>query len=100
MEVGQPDGDAGLIPLCAGRPFRRSERGRKNRPAPFGMTVVGMRYREGFLWLYFAFWFSVGVGESVFKHFGDAAVAGFEGAVIEDAEQVATALQGSHGLPA
>jgi len=27
------------IPLCAGRPFHRSERGRKSRPAPFGMTV-------------------------------------------------------------
>src|SRR5216683_5414142 len=26
------------IPLCAGRPFHRSERGRKSRPAPFGMT--------------------------------------------------------------
>jgi hypothetical protein len=32
------------IPLCAGRPFHRSERGRKNRPASFGMTVgVGPR---------------------------------------------------------
>jgi hypothetical protein len=29
-------------PLCAGRRFRRSESGRKSRPAPFGMTdVVG-----------------------------------------------------------
>ena len=44
--------------------------------------------------------FSVGVGEGVFEHFGDAAVAGFGGAVIEDAEEVAAALQGSHGLPA
>ena len=32
------------IPLCAGRPFHRSERGRKSRPASFGMTVgVGAR---------------------------------------------------------
>ncbi len=29
------------IPHCSGRPFRRSERGRKNRPAPFGMTGRG-----------------------------------------------------------
>jgi len=27
------------IPLCAGRRFRKSESGRKSRPAPFGMTV-------------------------------------------------------------
>ena len=40
------------------------------------------------------------MGESVFEHFGDAAVAGFGGAVVEDAEEVAAALQGSHGLPA
>jgi hypothetical protein len=26
------------IPLCAGRPFHRSERIRKNRPASLGMT--------------------------------------------------------------
>src|SRR6267378_1526793 len=29
------------IPLCAGRPSRRSERGTKSRPAPHGMTVGG-----------------------------------------------------------
>ncbi len=28
------------IPPCAGRPVRRSERGRENRPAPLGMTIV------------------------------------------------------------
>ncbi len=40
------------------------------------------------------------MGESRFEHFGDAAVAGFGGAAIEDAEEVAAALQESHGLPA
>jgi hypothetical protein len=29
------------ISLCAGRPLRRSEAGRKNRPAPFEMTAGG-----------------------------------------------------------
>src|SRR5258708_22713212 len=29
------------IPLCAGQSFHRSERGRKSRPAPFGMTMNG-----------------------------------------------------------
>src|SRR6266446_3478864 len=28
---------------CAGRPFHRSERERKSRPAPFGMTAGGKR---------------------------------------------------------
>jgi len=28
---------------CTGRRFRRSESGRKSRPASFGMTVVGVR---------------------------------------------------------
>jgi hypothetical protein len=52
--VGQPAEGVGLtgsaeggakshnpreIPLCAGRRFHRSESGRKNRPAAFGMTV-------------------------------------------------------------
>jgi hypothetical protein len=30
------------IPLCAGRPFHRSERGRESRPAPFGMKINRM----------------------------------------------------------
>src|SRR6266568_7643683 len=47
----------------------------------------------------FSFWFAAGVGEGGFEHFGDAAVAGCGGAVIEDGEQVAAALQGRHGLP-
>jgi hypothetical protein len=29
------------IPFCAGRPRRRSDAERKNRPAPFGMTCHG-----------------------------------------------------------
>jgi len=40
-----------------------------------------------------------GTGECIFEHFGDAAVARFGGAVVEDAEQLVAALQGSHGLP-
>src|SRR5437588_1089040 len=47
----------------------------------------------------FGSWFSVGAGEGFFQHLGDAAVTGFGGAVVEDAEQVVAALQGSHGLP-
>ena len=49
--------------------------------------------------IFLFFRFAAGEGEGVFEHFGDAAVAGFGRAVIEDAEQVAAALQGSHGLP-
>jgi len=30
--------------LCASRPFHGSERGRKSRPASFGMTAVGWAY--------------------------------------------------------
>src|SRR6267378_3863121 len=52
------------------------------------------------LWPFLFFRFASGVGESVIEHLGDAAVAGFGRAVIEDAEQVAAALQASHGLPA
>jgi len=43
--------------------------------------------------------FSVGVGEGVFEHFAMRR-SRLRGAVIEDAEEVAAALQGSHGLPA
>src|SRR5690348_15424210 len=48
----------------------------------------------------FGSWFAAGAGEGVFHHFGDAAVAGFRRAAIEDAEQLVAALQRSHGLPA
>ena len=44
--------------------------------------------------------FAFEAGKGVFEHVGDAAVAGFGGAAIEDAEEVAAALQESHGLPA
>src|SRR5882762_172459 len=56
--------------------------------------------RKCFLWLYFVFWFAVGAGEGFFHHFGDAPVTGFGGAVVEDAEEGAAALQGCPGLPA
>jgi len=70
------------------------ERGRtKDRPLP--EFFVGSFSRHCF-----GSWFSVVAGEGVFEHFGDAAVAGFGSAAIEDAEQVVAALQHSHGLPA
>src|SRR6266478_7650510 len=51
------------------------------------------------IWLFFLFGFSFGEGESVFDDLGDAAVAGFGRAVIEDGEQVAAAVRRGHTLP-
>src|SRR5205807_848383 len=48
----------------------------------------------------FGSWFALVAGEGVFHHFGDAAVASFGSAAIEDAEQLVASLQRSHGLPA
>src|SRR5437016_2696524 len=63
------------------------------------LSKEGYGQRLG-IWLFLFFRFAFGEGESVIEHLGDAAVAGFGGAVIEDAEQVAAALPASHGLPA
>src|SRR5437879_9986967 len=63
------------------------------------LSKEGYGQRPG-IWLFLFFRFAFGEGESVIEHLGDAAVAGFGGAVIEDAEQVAAALPASHGLPA
>jgi hypothetical protein len=43
---GKSDGGR-EISFCAGRRFRRSESGRKNRPAPFEMTMVGVKSWRG-----------------------------------------------------
>ena len=42
---GSPCENRREISLCAGRPFQRSERARKNRPAPFEMTVGAVVHR-------------------------------------------------------
>src|SRR2546426_2013508 len=54
----------------------------------------------GFFGRRFASWLAFEAGEGVFEHSGDAAVAAFGSAAIEDAEEMVAALQGSHGLPA
>src|SRR5712691_8606395 len=38
------------ISLCAGRRFRKSECARKNRPAPFEMTVVPLELSQAAFW--------------------------------------------------
>ena len=69
----------------------------KDRPLP--EFFVGDFY-AGCFGFCFGSCFAIRADESVFEHFGDAAVAGFGGAAIEDAEQPVAALDGSHGLPA
>ena len=56
-------------------------RGSKAGPSP----ALQKSFVSNFFGCCFGSWFSVGAGEGFFHHFGDAAVAGFGGAVIEDA---------------
>src|SRR6266446_376453 len=63
--------------------------------SPLLKLLVGEFFGGGF-----GSWPAAGAGEGVFEHFGDAAVPRFGGAAIEDAEQIVTTLDGSHGLPA
>src|SRR5260370_42344903 len=69
----------------------------KDRPLP--EFFVGRLY-VGCFGLCFGFWLAFEADEGVFEHFGDAAVAGFGCAGIEDGEQPGAAVDGSHGLPA
>src|SRR5712691_11759137 len=95
---------------CASHESRgKASRYKVKEKAPVCPTGVGPQAKDrplpeffvgDFFGRSFGSWLAVGVGEGGFQHFGDAAVAGFGGAVIKDGEQVAAALQERHGLPA
>src|SRR6266481_4488906 len=81
------DGDVKLPP-------REPEKGRtKVRPLQKRRTRTPV-WRSRFVSC-----FSRGKGENFFDDLGDAAVAGFGRAVIEDGEQVAAAVRRGHTLP-
>src|SRR5260370_38909778 len=70
------------------------------RRAPGGGRALPELFLRSLFGRGFASWLAFEAGEGVFEHFSDAAVTGFRGAAIEDAEQPVAALDTSHGLPA
>src|SRR5438552_7384763 len=104
--VGKSAGLKSGLYKCGGKntglPARnRDAQNAKNRPLHNSLHRFSFKFFVGKFFVGgFSSWFVLGAGESVFEHFGDAAVAGFGGAGVEDAEQMVAALKGSHGLPA